>query len=108
VVELAIKEGDAVVYGKTGTTGRVLRITELEGKAWAELDSTELLYDLNVLEPVDETKLKRVLRKGKRQEKEAPGGGREGEGEGEEKAPRVEDMKDEGSLDASAGICGAG
>lgn len=51
---MRFKEGDAVVYEKTGTRGQVTRIVEMDGKTWAELDSTGLLYDENVLEPTDE------------------------------------------------------
>lgn len=51
---MRFKEGDAVVYEKTGTKGHVTRIVEMDGKTWAELDTTGLLYDENVLEPTYE------------------------------------------------------
>ncbi|MDI9643953.1 MAG: DUF2098 family protein [Candidatus Verstraetearchaeota archaeon] len=50
---MGIKEGDTVVYSKTGTKGRISRLVELEGKLWAELDTTGLLYDENALEVVE-------------------------------------------------------
>jgi hypothetical protein len=106
---LAIKEGDAVVYGKTGTTGRVVRITELDGKLWVELDSTGLLYDANVLEPIDPTKLKKGRMEDKDKEnREEQKGKVIMKRKGDEGRSGIEDMKDEGTLDTSAGICGAG
>lgn len=51
---MRFKEGDAVIYEKTGTRGNVTRIVEMDGKTWAELDTTGLLYDENVLEPTEE------------------------------------------------------
>ncbi|MEN3054745.1 MAG: DUF2098 family protein [Candidatus Methanosuratincola petrocarbonis] len=51
---LRFKEGDAVIYEKTGTKGNVTRVVEMDGKTWAELDTTGLLYDENVLEPTEE------------------------------------------------------
>jgi len=106
---LAIKEGDAVVYGKTGTTGRAVRITELDGKVWVELDSTGLLYDANVLEPTDPAKLKKSRIEDKDKEsREEQEGKVIMKREGNERRSGIEDMKDEGTLDTSAGICGAG
>jgi hypothetical protein len=106
---LTIKEGDAVVYGKTGTTGRAVRITELDGKVWVELDSTGLLYDANVLEPTDPAKLKKGRMEDKDKEsREEQKGKVIMKREGRERRSGIEDMKDEGTLDSSAGICGAG
>lgn len=51
---LRFKEGDTVIYEKTRTRGNITRIVEMDGKTWAELDTTGLLYDENVLEPVEE------------------------------------------------------
>lgn len=50
---MRFKEGEAVVYEKTGTKGHITKIVEMDGKTWAELDATGLLYDENVLEPVE-------------------------------------------------------
>lgn len=93
-------QGDTAVYSKTGTTGKVVRILELDGKTWAELDSTGLLYDINSLEPatdiVPEGEAKPERRKeAKKRERAKEGGG-------------PEDMRDEGSMDSTASICGAG
>jgi hypothetical protein len=109
VIALTIKEGDALVYGKTGTTGRVVRITELDGKVWVELDSTGLLYDANVLEPTDPAKLKKGRMEYKDKEsREEQKGKVIAKREVRERRSGIEDMKDEGTLDSSAGICGAG
>ncbi|MBM5805676.1 MAG: DUF2098 domain-containing protein [Candidatus Verstraetearchaeota archaeon] len=96
---MAIKEGEGVVYNKTGTIGRVVRLLKMDGKVWAEVDSTGLLYDVNVLEPASVAAV----------EKEKEGKEKEGKKREEMKRPAgVEDMKDEGTLDSTAGICGAG
>lgn len=99
---MALTQGDMVVYSKTGTTGKVVRILELEGKTWAELDSTGLLYDLNSLEPaVVSATEERKAKVGK--------GAKKGAGvDTKARKVGVEDLKDEGSLDSSAGVCGAG
>jgi len=101
---MAIKEGEGVVYDKTGTIGRVVRLLEMDGKVWAEIDSTGLLYDVNVLEPasVATVEKKREEKEEKEEEKERK------KREGMKRPAGVEEMKDEGTLDSSAGICGAG
>lgn len=94
-------QGDTAVYSKTGTIGKVVRILEIDGKTWAELDSTGLLYDVNSLEASTETMATgggKPERRESKREKEAK---QKGEGGPEE-------IKDEGSLDSSAGVCGAG
>lgn len=90
-------QGERAVYPRTGTTGRIARIVELNGKTWAELDTTGLLYEINTLEAVTEAK------KG-REEKKAPERRKRRKG----KVGVLEDMKDEGTLDSSANIGGAG
>lgn len=47
-----ISLGTRVRYPKTGTTGRVLHIEHLRGEAFAELDSTRLLYRIDQLVPI--------------------------------------------------------
>jgi len=98
---MAIKEGEGVVYDKTGTIGRVVRLLEMDGKFWAEIDSTGLLYDVNVLEPASVATVEKK-REEKEKEKERK------KREGMERPAGVEGMKDEGTLDSTAGICGAG
>jgi len=98
-----LAQGDTAVYPKTGTIGRVVRILDMDGKTWAELDSTGLLYDINSLEPsaatiAEENGKPTSMKEPKRKKKGGKIAGEKG----------VEDMKDEGSLDSSAGICGAG
>ena len=43
--------GMRVRYPRTGTTGNVLRIEQVRGEAFAELDSTNLLYRVDYLIP---------------------------------------------------------
>jgi len=47
--ELAI--GMQVRYSRTGTTGKVTRLEELQGRQFAELDTTGLLYRVDQLNP---------------------------------------------------------
>lgn len=98
---MAIKEGECVIYDKTGTTGKVVHLHMVDAKVWAEIDSTGLLYDVDVLEPENS----RIVKKNQKGEKERE---KKRKRHSEKKRPGVEDMKDEGSLDGTAGICGAG
>lgn len=68
---MRFKEGDTAVYEKTGTKGRITKIVEMDGKTWAELDSTGLLYDENVLEPIEEAAEAPKLGKDKAEAKKA-------------------------------------
>ena len=43
--------GMRVRYPRTGTTGTILRIEEVRGQVFAELDSTNLLYRIDTLIP---------------------------------------------------------
>jgi hypothetical protein len=43
--------GMRVRYPRTGTTGTILRIEEIRGEVFAELDSTTLLYRIDNLIP---------------------------------------------------------
>jgi hypothetical protein len=90
-----LSQGDTAVYSRTGTTGKIVRMLELNGKTWAELDTTGLLYEINTLEVVVEG----PKAKGKPDKKKE---GERVKGEG------LEGMKDEGSLDSSANVGGAG
>jgi hypothetical protein len=50
--------GMKVRYPRTGTTGKILRIEQVKGDTFAELDSTNLLYRIDQLIPatgVDKT-----------------------------------------------------
>jgi hypothetical protein len=44
--------GMRVRYPRTGTTGTILRIEQVRGEVFAELDSTNLLYRIDNLIPV--------------------------------------------------------
>jgi hypothetical protein len=46
-----IAMGMKVRYPRTGTTGKILRIEEIRGDTFAELDSTNLLYRIDQLIP---------------------------------------------------------
>ena len=48
-----IAAGMRVRYTGTGTTGTVIRFERQEGKEYAELDSTHLLYLTGTLNPVE-------------------------------------------------------
>jgi hypothetical protein len=54
--------GMRVRYPRTGTTGTVLRIEEVRGQVFAELDSTNLLYRIDTLIPASgQEKTKKTL-----------------------------------------------
>jgi hypothetical protein len=46
-----ISLGMKVRYPRTGTTGKILRIEQVRGDTFAELDSTNLLYRIDQLIP---------------------------------------------------------
>jgi hypothetical protein len=45
--------GAVVRYPRTGTTGKVLRVEEIDGRQYAEIDSTGLYYRVDELVSVD-------------------------------------------------------
>ncbi len=47
--------GAVVRYPRTGTTGKVLRVEEIDGRQYAELDSTGLYYRVDELVGADRT-----------------------------------------------------
>jgi hypothetical protein len=47
--ELAV--GMQVRYPRTGTTGKVIRIEQVKGDTFAEIDTTHLLYRVDQLDP---------------------------------------------------------
>ncbi len=49
-----ISLGMRVRYPRTGTTGSVVRIEQVSGNRFAELDSTHLLYRVDLLIPTEE------------------------------------------------------
>ena len=54
--------GMRVRFPQTGTTGTVLRIEEVRGQVFAELDSTNLLYRIDTLIPASvQEKTKKTL-----------------------------------------------
>jgi len=59
--EIAV--GMRVRYPRTGTAGRVERIEVIEGKTFAELDSTGLLYRADMIEPAANPERKRTEKK---------------------------------------------
>lgn len=64
----AIMPGQAVRYGPTGTVGTIIRIEEIGGRKFGLIDTTDLLYRLDLLVPV-------IIRDGKA--KKAPTDARE-------------------------------
>ncbi|KQC05411.1 MAG: hypothetical protein APR53_07670 [Methanoculleus sp. SDB] len=64
-----IAPGTAVRYPRTGTTGTVVRIEDIDGHLFAELDSTLLLYRIDQLHVLGEgarTKRRKKDRGGER------------------------------------------
>jgi len=59
----AIVPGVRVRYPSTGTTGKVQRLEEIEGKTFAEIDSTGLLYRTDRLIRVEGPESKKHERK---------------------------------------------
>ncbi|MCC6013277.1 MAG: DUF2098 domain-containing protein [Candidatus Verstraetearchaeota archaeon] len=88
-----LREGSLVVYKRTGTIGKILEIVEIAGKKWVKLDSTGLLYDIDFIETLEE-KIKEET-----EEKVS---------EKAKKEKKTIEIRDEGTMDSSAGVCGAG
>lgn len=87
------------MYTKTGTVGTIIGLHRIDGKLWAELDTSGLLYEEHALEPLTKKGLNAEERKG------------QGRGEKslmDKKEGSQKEMKDEGKIDASGEICGAG
>lgn len=61
VDEIAV--GTVVRYPRTGTTGRVERIEEIDGITFAGLDATDLFYRIDHLIPVSHVQKRRESRK---------------------------------------------
>ncbi|WAI00314.1 DUF2098 domain-containing protein [Methanogenium organophilum] len=51
--DVAIRPGMRVRYPRTGTAGTVVRIEEIDGNEFAEVDTTELLYRTDQLVPIE-------------------------------------------------------
>lgn len=88
-----LREGSIVIYKRTGTIGRILEIVEIAGKKWVRLDSTGLLYDIDFIESSEE----RIKEEPKEKVPEKI----------KEKSKSIE-IRDEGNIDSSASVCGAG
>lgn len=58
-----IIKGSYVIYGGTGTIGKVVDVKTEDKDTWAKVDSTELWYNSNYLQAVDKTEAKKVERK---------------------------------------------
>ncbi|MGQ9759883.1 MAG: DUF2098 family protein [Candidatus Methanomethylicaceae archaeon] len=91
-----LKEGVIAIYKRTGTLGKVVELREMDGKIWAKLDSTNLFYDQDFLEVLEEKAgtqidIKELIKE-------------------EKKKVRSEELeiKDEGKIDTSGNVCGAG
>lgn len=51
--DVAIRPGMRVRYPRTGTAGTVVRIEEIDGNEFAEVNTTELLYRTDQLVPIE-------------------------------------------------------
>jgi len=58
-----IEAGMQVRYTGTGTTGKVIRFERQEGKEYAEIDSTHLLYLTDKLVPIEGGHEKKYLKR---------------------------------------------
>ncbi|MDH5806226.1 MAG: DUF2098 family protein [Candidatus Methanomethylicaceae archaeon] len=92
---IKIKEGTVVIYKRTGTIGKIVELKNIDGKVWARLDTTNLLYDIDFLEEAKEYE-QEIEKINQKEEKKI------------EKIIEVKEIKDEGTMDSSAGVCGAG
>ncbi len=90
---MKVTEGQRVIYTKTGTEGKVIRLHELDGKIWAELDTTGLLYEIGSLEP-------KVEREGSAKGPKKEAGGEDGNA--------LTEIRDEGRPDGSGTVSGGG
>ncbi|MGZ7069740.1 MAG: DUF2098 domain-containing protein [Methanobacterium sp.] len=61
----SIMAGSYVLYGGTGTIGKVSEVKTMEEDTWAKIDTTNLWYKTNNLQIVDKTeaKLKKASKK---------------------------------------------
>ncbi|MGZ7043818.1 MAG: DUF2098 domain-containing protein [Methanobacterium sp.] len=61
----SIMAGSYVLYGGTGTIGKVSEVKTMEEDMWAKIDTTNLWYKTNNLQIVDKTeaKLKKASKK---------------------------------------------
>ncbi|MDV2480809.1 DUF2098 domain-containing protein [Methanoculleus sp. Wushi-C6] len=50
-----VSVGALVRYPRTGTTGKVVRVEEIEGRQYAEIDTTGLYYQVDELISADRT-----------------------------------------------------
>jgi hypothetical protein len=62
--DVAIRSGMRVRYPRTGTAGTVIRIEEIHGYEFAEIDTTGLRYRTDQLVPIEgEIKVSKKVRK---------------------------------------------
>lgn len=54
----SIMEGLYVLYGGTGTIGRVSEVKTMDNDTWAKIDTTNLWYKSNTLQIVDKADVK--------------------------------------------------
>ena len=59
----SILKGSYVVYGGTGTIGKVVDIKTIDDDTWAKLDATDLWYKSSYLQAIDKMKEKELKRK---------------------------------------------
>lgn len=91
-----LREGVTATYKRTGTLGKVVELKEIDGKVWAKLDTTGLFYDQDVLEMLEgDVSTIGKLKETNKEEKEITNS-------------ETLEIKDEGKLDTSGNVCGAG
>ena len=52
--------GDKVRYVGTGTTGKIVSVTEENGEFWVEIEGTDLLYNYKYVETVRRASRKKI------------------------------------------------
>lgn len=87
-----IMAGEYVLYGGTGTIGKVSELKTMDNDTWAKIDSTDLWYKSNTLQIVNKTEAKR-----KRASKE----------DLKEKVKKMKKLVDE-DVDMSSELCDGG
>ncbi len=87
-----IMAGEYVLYGGTGTIGKVSEVKTMDKDTWAKIDSTDLWYKSNTLQIVDKAEAKRK---------------RAGKEDLKEKVKKMKKLVDE-DVDMSSELCDGG
>ncbi|MDR2845964.1 MAG: DUF2098 domain-containing protein [Candidatus Methanoplasma sp.] len=92
--------GDILKYMPTSTVGKVMDIRDRDGRVWAQLDRTNLYYDVTFLTPADPSEYKEVSYK---EREKNPVGDRERTGRTLQELHQMEEDVDIRDLTPSGG-----